>query len=97
MGSSMQLFLYFPVSTPAGWSVGTNAAWAELELGLGHDRLHLEVHRLPAGTSDHSSAPLSRAGAPTPPLGAERLGWLRCKEQFSLVQLVFIRHRQWGT
>lgn len=24
-------------------------------------------------------------------------GWARCKEQFSLVQLVFIRHRQWGT
>ena len=42
MGSSTQLFLYFPVSTPAGWSVGTSAAWAELELGLGCDRLHLE-------------------------------------------------------
>lgn len=42
MGSSTQLFLDFPVSTPAGWSVGTSAAWTELELGLGCDRLHLE-------------------------------------------------------
>lgn len=74
MDSGVQLFLHFPVSTPAGWSLGTSAAWAELELGLGLDHLRLEVPGLPAGTSDHSSAPPSRAGTPATPLGAEMLG-----------------------